>query len=80
MALADYYLCDVCKAKTFYDANVNYCDDRWMTDGRCKMIPNGAGDMAVLCMECAKTHKVIVTRSITDQNVQSDPLQETENA
>ena len=44
MALADYYLCDKCEQKTFYDATVDY---GW-----------GVGGMAVLCKKCAGTHEV----------------------
>ena len=68
MAGCDYYSCDVCGSKTFYDANLSYDDNlenkithhRW---------PDGyIGDMAVLCDECAKTHKIeIVERLIMEK-------------
>lgn len=73
MALADYRLCDVCGNKSFYDANLNY---EWpgmdgLDEWGCKMqedeLVRGSGhrldnlgDWAVLCRECAKTHKVVV--------------------
>lgn len=44
MAYADYYLCNVCGCKTFYDAGVDYT--------------YGVGDIAVLCKECSKTHNI----------------------
>ena len=44
MAKADYYLCDKCGRKTFYDSEVDY---EW-----------GVGDMAVLCNDCALTHTI----------------------
>jgi len=68
MAYADYYLCDVCGEKTFYDANLNYNSDfgeesynenpitkhRW---------PDGyVGSMAVICKVCAKTHKIEILK------------------
>lgn len=47
MAYADYTHCDVCDAKAFYDANVD-----WEVQN--------TGAKAVLCCECAKTHVVEV--------------------
>lgn len=59
MAAADYWLCDWCSSKAFYDANLNYEDDGpKRKDGR--MLPTGCGDAAVLCEECAKTHEVFI--------------------
>ena len=58
MAMADYYLCDKCGSKTFYDANLHYEDDEkrgyWLF---------GAGDIAVLCVNCAKTHRVKIVEN-----------------
>lgn len=48
MAAADYRLCDICEAKTFYDASLS--DD--YTDR--------IGDWAVLCQSCAEAFKVVV--------------------
>jgi len=59
MAAADYRLCDVCEAKTFYDANLDY--DFRDPDRR----PHGLhrlGDWAVICKECAKTHECKVVK------------------
>ena len=73
MALADYRLCDVCGGKAFYDANLNYNfpdkngNGSWGipveesdmvrdTDYRLDYV----GDWAVICTDCAKTHKVVV--------------------
>lgn len=64
MAGADYYSCDVCGCKTFYDANLDYdppienrnpeTEHAW---------PNGnVGDMAVICKECAKTHVIQIDK------------------
>ena len=57
MALADYYLCDVCGGKTFYDAELSY--DRDNANPRTgHPWPDAVGDMAVLCEGCARTHMV----------------------
>ena len=47
MDYCEYYLCDVCDAKAFYDGGRNYELDN-------------VGEMKVLCLSCAKTHQVIV--------------------
>jgi len=49
MAASDYYLCDVCGKKAFYDANLDY-----NSDGSLGYV----GEMAVICTECAKTHDI----------------------
>lgn len=51
MAMADYYKCDVCGGKSLYDANIATDDDGNYY---------GVGDIAVLCKECATSHKVVV--------------------
>lgn len=53
MAAADYYLCDVCGCKTFYDSDVDYGDR--------------VGEMVVICSECAKTHKIHVLAAHSEQ-------------
>ena len=59
MASADYYLCDVCGKKTFYDAGVQYGDNFDSTNDY-KTLPTGVGQMRVLCKECAKIKKVTI--------------------
>ncbi|MDH1299718.1 hypothetical protein [Achromobacter sp. GD03932] len=59
MALADYYLCDVCRCKCFYDAKLNY---EWDEAG--KMSLDNMGDMAAICKACTQTHEVIVRPKI----------------
>lgn len=44
MALADYYLCDRCGAKAFYDADLGDRIDQ-------------AGDLVALCKGCAVVYK-----------------------
>lgn len=59
MASADYWLCDHCGRKAFYDANLDYSDDLLVrSDGR--LLPTGCGDAQVLCIECSATHEVVV--------------------
>ena len=61
MAGADYYSCDVCGCKTFYDANIAYSqyEDENMNPNSGHIWPDGdVGDMLVICKECAKTHKI----------------------
>lgn len=69
MALADYRLCDVCDCKVFYDANLNYDQGLEYRDDYTRI--NGQeidwsykldylGDWAVICRDCAKTHKTVV--------------------
>jgi hypothetical protein len=76
MALADYKLCDQCGGKAFYDTNLSYSfsekvsgawknpDDPFKEVGEYQ---EGAsldylGDWAVLCLECAKTHKTVIVK------------------
>ena len=76
MALADYRLCDVCGSKVFYDANLNYEQGKSAWDNEPipkeeEARENGEqkdwgyrldylGDWAVICRDCAKTHKTVV--------------------
>ena len=65
MARSDYYLCDCCTEKTFYDAQVLYDTDRPREDGG--YWPNGVGEMLVLCEGCAKDWSVaLIPRDIAD--------------
>ena len=57
MAEADYWLCDVCDGKTFYDAGLDY-DGEYERSHDHRMLPAGAGDMAVICIKCAETHEI----------------------
>lgn len=60
MASADYWLCDWCGCKAFYDANLDYDNSGRTRRGDGRMLPSGAGDARVLCEECALTKEVIV--------------------
>jgi|AntDeeMinimDraft_5_1070356.scaffolds.fasta_scaffold45256_2 hypothetical protein len=56
MASADYYSCDVCGGKTFYDANLYWQNGTKETDWRDFL--HGVGDMAVICGKCSKEYQV----------------------
>jgi hypothetical protein len=75
MAAADYRLCDVCGEKAFYDANLQYDDvgdgtpyrvagaEQYDTPEACQrwgLRLGYLGDWAVICDECAKTHKCVI--------------------
>ena len=47
MAGSDYYSCDVCGGKTIYDGDMY---PRWAD----------AGSVKIICLECAKTHEIVV--------------------
>jgi hypothetical protein len=65
MAMCDYYLCDVCQQKCFYDANLNY---EWNEETKRNDL-DYMGDMAAICKGCAKTHEVkVVPRSDVSSN------------
>lgn len=60
MAYADYRLCDVCGCKAFYDANLSYretTDPNEMIRGSDGIKLHWLGDWAVICTDCAKTHR-----------------------
>ena len=59
MASSDYYLCDVCNQKAFYDANLNYDFDNVNPfTGALKL--DYVGEMKVICIECSKIHKITI--------------------
>jgi hypothetical protein len=76
MAAADYKLCDRCSNKAFYDANLSYdigykVDGKWVcseTPYRIAGADQGqlgaglgyVGDWAVICTDCAKTHRTAI--------------------
>jgi hypothetical protein len=74
MAACDYRLCDLCGGKAFYDANLSYNDAKSADDPRAYRIAGNpqrfgwmalgyVGDWAVLCTECAKTHRTMIVQS-----------------
>ena len=54
MALADYYLCDICERKAIYDADIH---ERWAE----------AGDVKIICKKCAETHAVVVLMKLNEK-------------
>ena len=57
MAKSDYYLCDVCEGKAFYDADIQ--DSAYIAtyDHSEDATPIA---IKALCSECAKTHEIVV--------------------
>lgn len=49
MAAANYRLCDKCKAKTFYDSDVDYED-------------SNLGAMTALCKDCAQVYEITIAK------------------
>lgn len=66
MAAADYRLCDKCDGKVFYDSNLNYEYREVLPSGHMKL--DYLGDWAVICEDCAKTHK---TRVLTNAEAEA---------
>lgn len=62
MSMMEYYLCDKCGGKCFYDANLNWDDP---APGETPVRGHGVmldhcGDIAALCLKCSKTHELQV--------------------
>lgn len=58
MAMADYYLCNVCGYKAFYDSRLNH-----EVDEKGNHSLDYVGQMAVICTQCADTHHVEIRRN-----------------
>lgn len=58
MALSDYYLCDVCESKTFYDANLDYEYDEKTKRNKLPRV----GVICVLCEECAEKFNIVIVK------------------
>lgn len=76
MAASDYRLCDVCNRKAFYDANLNYDNLPYSEPG---VLFNGEpshyrvdylGAWAILCEDCAKTHRAVVTAAFRMEGIE----------
>lgn len=62
MAGADYYTCDKCGAKAFYDANLDY-DSKEVDPNTNKPMPgHNVGKMIVLCVDCAKQNDIKIIK------------------
>jgi hypothetical protein len=64
VANADYRLCDNCTVKAFYDCNLNYETGEppkvcGVGGGFMAKLDN-LGDWAVLCRDCATTHRTLI--------------------
>lgn len=61
MAGADYYRCDKCGAKTFYDTNLDWQEDPKTFE---LYLPR-VGSMKVICLDCSKEYEVQVVKRAT---------------
>jgi hypothetical protein len=59
MAGADYQDCELCSCRTFYDGNINY-------EG------TNLGELKTLCIECAATHTLVLTKRKPRRKPQAD--------
>lgn len=71
MAAADYRLCDVCEAKCFYDANLDYDFKQYTETGLFNL-----GGWSVICRDCAKTHSTFVATKLFGQVLHDEELVE----
>lgn len=70
MAMCDYRWCNVCGCKAFYDANLHYEDDAPLAQNEQELPAGPVADMACLCGECLKTHKIAIvprTSALSDE-------------
>ena len=69
MALCDYRLCDVCGGKAFYDANLNYSEDKLHSEQKLVGFHylDWLGAWKVLCINCVDTHEITVTERTNPQ-------------
>lgn len=63
MAACDYYLCDVCGSKCFYDSDLAW--ERSANPSECLVSNPGmklgcCGDIAAICRKCTETHEIVV--------------------
>ena len=58
MAYIDYYHCDVCRAKAFYDANIS--DPAYVATYAPDTVDHDPIAIKALCAKCAKTHDIVV--------------------
>ena len=62
MAAADYWKCEVCTGKTFYDANLDF-----YTNAEGKVFPRGAVDLVALCSVCAETFEICIKTKVKEK-------------
>jgi hypothetical protein len=66
MAGADYRSCDICGKKTYYDAMLGWDFKEYPEHGL------RLGDWKVICIECAKTHEVVIVSRTPSEAGESD--------
>lgn len=57
MAYVDYRHCDICDAKTFYDANLDHDWDEYPETGL-----RNTGALVVLCVACSTRYDIFTKR------------------
>lgn len=71
MASGNYRLCDICRGKSFYDANLNYEMHFGEEQKEISVKENGQfkhydldylGNWSVLCQDCSKTYEIIIKK------------------
>ena len=62
MSASDYFLCDICDGKCFYDATLSWeicaSEDEFVRDRGMKL--DYCGDISAICRDCAKTHEIVI--------------------
>jgi hypothetical protein len=64
MAGADYWKCEICGCKAFYDAQIEW----WSED-------NWTGALAALCVDCSKTHQLAVRKRDAAEWTPIEPIE-----
>ena len=63
MAGSDYYSCDICRNKTFYDVALRYEKRENVNKRTGRLWPDGnVGDMVVICKDCANNHSIEIVK------------------
>ena len=65
MAAVDYYMCDHCGCKCFYDAELNWRETKEgeiSIEGQDGLKLDMCGSIKAICLECSKTHKCEVIK------------------
>ncbi len=66
MAGADYYSCDACGRRTFYDAELNYHHILKNSKGTAKL--EGVGDLVAICDDCFEAgYRIEIAKQVEDK-------------
>ncbi len=69
MAGMDYFHCDWCSAKAFYDARLNYSESEQMRNRTDIPKLDFCDDIRALCEGCAQKYRVVVLPKVTHEFV-----------